>query len=112
MLSVVIKSLFKPSACNMYPLKQPKIYEETRGHVAIDAPRCILCGICAKKCPTHAIQVFREQREWKIDRLRCILCKECVRVCPPKCLSMPAEMMKTQTDQHLDTFVIPLKPKD
>ena len=109
MISVVMKSLFRQTACRMYPQKKPIFYELSRGHVEIDAPRCILCCLCAKKCPTHAIQVFREKREWKIDRLRCILCNECVLRCPPKCLSMPAEMMKPQTSQHLETFVIPTK---
>lgn len=111
MVKVIMSSLFKRSACDMYPAKPPKFYERTRGHVEIDAPRCILCSLCAKKCPTHAIQVFRDKREWKINRLRCILCGECVRVCPPKCLSLPADLMKPQYQQQLETFEIPQKTK-
>lgn len=111
MFGLVIKSLFKKSACDMYPFKQPKTYDTTRGAVEIDAPRCILCTMCARKCPTGAIEVDRNGRTWKIDRLKCILCNACVECCPPKCLSMAKAHMAPQTEHNIFVAEVPEKEK-
>lgn len=84
----VMKSLFRKPATLMYPVVPRKWEPATRGHIAIDIEACIFCGICSKKCPTHAITVDRPGRKWEIERLQCIQCSCCVEVCPKKCLSM------------------------
>ena len=46
----------------MYPIKPREWQERTRGHIEINEADCILCGICAKRCPTLAINVDKAAR--------------------------------------------------
>lgn len=107
MFGTVVKNLFKKSACDMYPVKQPHAYENTRGHIEIDAPNCILCSLCVKKCPTHALVVKREERTWEIDRGKCILCSRCVEACPKKCLLMQQKYSAPFVKQGSEVVDIP-----
>ena len=87
-LGIVMESLVFGSKCKMYPVKPAKFFDATRGHVEIETGKCILCSLCAKKCPTDAITVERQNKIWKIDRMKCIACALCVDACPKKCLKM------------------------
>lgn len=107
MFKTVMSSLFKKSACDRYPFKKPTYYPITKGHIAIDAPKCILCSICAKKCPTNAIIVEKENRKWAIDHGKCILCNNCVEVCPKKCLMMDTQYAPPSVTQKMDVVRIP-----
>ena len=44
--------------------------------------QCTKCGICAKICPTNAIDKINFD---KIDKSKCISCMACVNACPSKC---------------------------
>lgn len=88
MAKTVTRSIFKGPSTLMYP-KKARVYTGiARGRIEIEIDKCIFCGMCGRKCPTGAIIVTREQREWRIDRLLCITCGACVEVCPKKCLAM------------------------
>lgn len=41
---------------------------------------CISCGLCAKKCPVHAIEMQRKHPVWVKDR--CVMCLGCLHRCP------------------------------
>lgn len=84
----VTKSLFTGPATLMYPDRQRVYAEITRGQIAIEIDICIFCGMCSRKCPTDAITVTKEKKQWTIDRLNCTACGRCVEVCPVKCLHM------------------------
>jgi len=71
-----------------------------RGHIVIDGEACTFCGVCGKKCPTDAITVNRDEKEWEISRFGCILCGACAEVCPKKCLSMSPELTPA-SDVHI-----------
>lgn len=88
MAGTVIKNLFSRPATRLYPFVKREPFAGTRGHVEIDFSQCIHCGICSKRCPTHAIAVDRAKKEWKIDHLACVICGNCALVCPKKCLSI------------------------
>ncbi|MDR0350159.1 MAG: 4Fe-4S dicluster domain-containing protein [Coriobacteriales bacterium] len=97
------RNLFKKPATKMYPLVAPSYTSRSKGQVTIDIDDCILCGICQKRCPTHAIQVDKTDGSWTIDRFSCIQCLSCVRSCPKTCLTMapayaaPATQKASQT---------------
>lgn len=88
MAKTVTKSIFKKPATLMYPERKRTYADITRGQISIEIDLCIFCGMCSRKCPTDAITVTKEKREWSIDRLYCITCGSCVEVCPKKCLHM------------------------
>jgi ech hydrogenase subunit F len=88
MATSTIANLFKKPATLMYPLKKRIPFDATRGHISIEFEKCIHCTICAKKCPSDAINVDRANKVWEIEHLRCIACGACVETCPKKCLFM------------------------
>ncbi|MCQ4635480.1 4Fe-4S binding protein [Anaerovorax odorimutans] len=107
---VVLRSLFKKPATLMYPVVPREWQERTRGHIDIRKEDCIVCGICAKKCPANAITVDRNKRTWTIERMQCIQCNCCVEACPKTCLIMENQYTEPGPEKVVDTFEIP-KPE-
>ncbi len=58
----------------MYPVEQKPPPRGPQGPCDNDVDACILCGICAKRCPCDAIAVDKPARTWSIDRFRCVQC--------------------------------------
>jgi formate hydrogenlyase subunit 6/NADH:ubiquinone oxidoreductase subunit I len=112
MTATVIKSLFGTSACKMYPFTKPVFYNRTRGHISIDTAKCILCTLCAKKCPTYALKVDKPGKTWKMERTKCIMCLACVTACPVKCLHSENQYSPPVTSKVDEVFNIqPPLPK-
>ena len=89
MLQVILKNFINKKTTRRYPLAPERpAFERSRGRIACDKDTCILCSICARKCPADAITVDRTKGEWKLDAHRCIICGECVNSCPKKCITM------------------------
>jgi formate hydrogenlyase subunit 6/NADH:ubiquinone oxidoreductase subunit I len=107
MFNVVIKALFRKSACGMYPKKPAHSYPNSRGHIDIEKEKCILCTLCQKRCPTGAIHVDRNAKKWAINHYKCIYCNNCVEVCPPKCLHMIVPYSAPETTKDIVTIDIP-----
>ena len=105
---LVLKSLFSKPATLMYPFVKRDFFVNTRGQVAIKISDCIFCSICAKKCPTGAIEVMRDEKTWSINRLLCISCGACVEQCPKKCLKLETfysqPLAESETTAKLATF--------
>ena len=108
---VLVDSLFKKTACRMYPVVPREWEERTRGAVGIDIDGCVLCGMCQRACPTNAITVDRKAATWSIERMNCIQCRGCVDSCPPKCLIMEQKYTEPNVEKVIDTFDIPQKKK-
>ncbi len=95
---------FSKPATRLYPFVKRESFLNTRGSIEIDIPKCSMCTLCAKKCPTEAITVKRREKIWEIDRLRCISCGACVDVCPKKCLKMITIYSPSMTNRSTDSF--------
>ena len=93
MTRLALKWVFRKPATSRYPFVPRKPLGGSRGALEFSADTCIHCTICAKKCPTGAILVDREQKKWAIDRLRCINCACCVEACPKKSLVLSEDHM-------------------
>lgn len=83
------KGVFSKPVTKMYPVVVPEYFERTAGHVEQnDIGSCIFCGMCERRCPTHAIKLDKQAGSWAINPWNCITCNSCVRVCPKHILSM------------------------
>jgi ferredoxin/flavodoxin len=51
---------------------------------SVDAQNCIGCGTCVRKCPTKAINPFKQI----VDRDRCLACFGCLNNCPADAVVM------------------------
>ncbi len=61
--------------------------------------KCIRCGICAKNCPSAAID-FDDFKE--IDVTKCILCFSCVKKCPVEAKSVTNQVFLNFTQGLID----------
>ncbi len=108
MAKTVTMNLIKGPATLMYPKKQREYTTITRGKIENDINKCIFCGMCGKRCPTYAITVDKENKDWQIDRLKCCICNHCVEVCPKKCLSTHNHYSRSVTERqsgiHIEHF--------
>lgn len=97
---MTLRSLVKKPETILYPVQQRHQPEGLRGHVECDIDACILCGICAKRCPTASIKVDKKAGTWEIDRFDCVQCDTCVRECPKNCLVMEKDYQKPATAKN------------
>lgn len=97
-------NLFKKPATLPFPDNRRPEVKGLRGHVAIDLPACIFCGICQRRCPTRAITVSKPDTQWRIVRMHCIQCGACVEACPKKCLALEPAMSPPAPKPVAETF--------
>lgn len=100
-------SLFKKPETRLYPFETKTPPAGAKGHVEIDAEKCILCGICQKVCPCGAIEVSKPERTWAIDPFRCVQCISCVPACPKGCLEMLPDYTPIATAMYKNTVTVP-----
>jgi ech hydrogenase subunit F len=100
----IFKNLMHRPSTRLYPYDKRRLFERTRGHIEIEIPLCIFCGLCMRKCPTQAIKVVKPEKMWSINRLRCIQCGACVEVCPKKCLYMRQAQSTPVQRQSVEEF--------
>ena len=109
---MTLRGLFKQPETVQYPAQRKEPPAGLKGHVCNDVAACILCGICAKRCPTHAIEVDKKARTWAINRFQCVQCGSCVRECPKACLTMDTAYTPPARQISIDAFEVPEHPKE
>ncbi len=108
----LFQNLFRKPDTKMYPVIQREYTERTKGHIGIDIENCLFCGMCARKCPCHAITVDRNSKTWSISRMQCIMCRCCVGYCPKHCLTMENTYTPPSTTKVVDTFTFVPPPAE
>jgi len=101
-LGITGKYLFEPVVTLQYPHEHLKMTPRFRGHIELVAdeesgdPRCIVCGMCQKACPSNCITVAGEKPEgakkkiltkYVLDFTTCSLCGLCVESCKPEAIT-------------------------
>ncbi len=96
-LGVTFKAFFQPVVTVQYPREELDITPNYRGHIELvrdsetGACPCMVCGMCARACPSGCITVKGEKKEgekkkslieFKLDFTKCSLCGTCVETCP------------------------------
>ena len=76
----------------------------TRGHIENDINACIFCGLCARRCPTHALAVNKNGRSWSVERFKCVQCNCCVEICPANCLRMLNQSTEVSPEMLTETL--------
>ncbi|WP_052507014.1 4Fe-4S binding protein [Desulfonatronovibrio magnus] len=84
--SEIFKNFTRKKATRDYPRVKREPFPKARGRIGINIDECILCSICAKKCPSSCIAVDKKSGQWELDPMACVYCGICVQVCPTQCL--------------------------
>ena len=70
------------------PIPEPEETDENKenalstGKIVNDIEKCILCGLCSRKCPQECITVDRTgEKTWSINRDDCVSCGACIEAC-------------------------------
>ena len=66
--TMTLGGLFNKPETIQYPAQVKPAPAGLKGHVVNNTDVCILCSLCAKRCPTHAITVDKKGRTWSINR--------------------------------------------
>ena len=96
MLKDVVGSLFKRPVTEKYPFEQKPAPDRLRGKLNWDPEKCVGCGLCAKDCPSNALEVIMVDRAKKEVVIRyhmdrCTYCAQCVKNCRFNCLEMSSD---------------------
>ena len=95
-MRITIGQFFKPIVTVQYPHETLKMPARFRGHIelvrdpATGKPKCFVCKLCEKACPSDCITVEGVKPEgakrktvtyYRLDFTKCSLCGSCVEAC-------------------------------
>lgn len=93
MFGDILQSLFRRPATRIYPAVRREMPDRYRGKLAWHREKCTGCGLCAKDCPSNAVEMIVVDKAKKqfvvryhIDR--CTFCAQCVQNCRFKCMEL------------------------
>ena len=112
-LVITTKQIFRPKFTRQYPEERWTPPASFRGRPVLveenSVERCVACGLCARVCPSLAIEVQGSETEllkerypvkFEINMLRCIFCGFCEEVCPEEAIVMSKDFELVFTSQQ------------
>ena len=99
--------IFKKPFTQQYPFVKVKVPRGYRGKHIFNPEKCMSCGLCARDCPAHAIELVdvfgKRMPKFFLDR--CIFCYLCAECCPREAIKFSTnfEMSTTETKELLVT---------
>jgi formate hydrogenlyase subunit 6/NADH:ubiquinone oxidoreductase subunit I len=95
LLPELLRTLFAPRVTVRFPAGPTALPEGFRGRVAMHTELCAGCGLCARDCPTGALELQREalQRFRLLHHGdRCAYCGQCVDSCGQRAITLVNEL--------------------
>ena len=93
MFGDILRSFFLRPATQKYPFERTALPERLRGALIWNPEKCSGCSLCAKDCPSNALEVIILDRPSKrfivryhVDR--CTFCAQCVQNCRFNCIEL------------------------
>ena len=77
-----------------------------RGKIAYERDCCTGCTLCAKVCPSNAIEILPETKRMRIWVTQCIFCSQCNDICPKGGLSMSGEFLLADEDRFSENRIV------
>jgi NADH-quinone oxidoreductase subunit I len=105
-MRITIGQFFKPIVTVQYPHETLKIPARFRGHIelvrdpASGKPKCFVCKLCERACPSDCITVEGVKPEgakrktvtyYRLDFTKCSLCGSCVEACRDNAIQFSRE---------------------
>jgi len=91
MLLTVLKNLVSRPVTTKYPNVPADIPKGNRGRLDWDMEKCILCGLCQKRCPPLAVTMDKSAGTISLQVHRCISCGVCADICPKSAITVAQE---------------------
>lgn len=82
MSKTIFSNLLNKYATRLHPFEQRPMPKGFRGRLQFSADTCIMCGLCARKCPTHCITINADTGLWEREVKACVFCGVCAECCP------------------------------
>jgi NADH-quinone oxidoreductase subunit I len=120
-MRITLGQFFKPTVTVHYPYETLTIPPRFRGHIelvldpASGKPKCFVCKLCEKACPSDCITVEGMKPEgarrktvtsYRLDFTKCSLCGSCVEACRDGAIRFSRQYNLASTNK--DDFVMDL----
>jgi NADH-quinone oxidoreductase subunit I len=116
-LRMTVRQMFRPTFTSQFPEERFQPNASFRGRPVLvtenGVERCVACGLCARVCPSLAIEVQASETElekerypikFEINMVRCIFCGFCEEVCPEEAIVMSQEYLLVFSSQEEALF--------
>jgi ech hydrogenase subunit F len=104
MLPTILKNLFTGYATRLYPVQVREPFDKARGHISFIEDKCIMCGVCAQRCPSASITVDKKKNELVFYPFRCIVCEVCVHACPSDAINLIFKWRPPSYDKPVEMY--------
>ncbi|HEV2394872.1 MAG TPA: NADH-quinone oxidoreductase subunit I [Verrucomicrobiae bacterium] len=120
-LRITLGQFFKPIVTVQYPHQALKMPARFRGHIelvrdpATGKPKCFVCKLCERACPSDCITVDGVKPEgakrktvtqYRLDFTKCSLCGSCVEACRDGAIRFSHDYNLAST--HKEDFIMDL----